>query len=389
MRIAVIGSKGLPPKQGGIEHHCAEVYPRMVARGHLVDLWARSSYTGLTWRDPCEFEGVRVVSFPGSGLRGIDALISSALGATASSLLRYEIVHFHALGPSLWTRLPHLASSSKIVVTCHGLDWQRSKWGKTSSHLIRLGEQAAVQFAHRIVVVSEELQHYFLKEYGRETIYIGNAPARYTEFDPDFSYGTSLGLDRGRYILFLGRLVPEKCPDLLIESFQKLQSAGWKLVLAGGESDAPAFSDHLLNLAAGNPNIVFTGELRGKRLAEIMRNAGLFVLPSRLEGQPLALLEAMRENIPVLASDISVHQKLIERDRGILFRANDIKDCLSKLDWAIHHLPELSTMAENAQTYVKTHCDWDQITTDYLNIYREITASADSSALENCNRVAI
>jgi glycosyltransferase involved in cell wall biosynthesis len=145
MKIAVIGSKGLPPKQGGIEHHCAEIYPRMVAQGHLVDLFARSSYTNSSWRDREEFDGVRVVSFSGSGLRGIDALVSSSLGAAAASLLRYDIVHFHALGPSLWTCLPRLSSSAKVIVTCHGLDWQRDKWGKFSSYLIRLGEQTAVR----------------------------------------------------------------------------------------------------------------------------------------------------------------------------------------------------------------------------------------------------
>lgn len=388
MKIAVIGSKGLPPKQGGIEHHCAEIYPRMVAQGHLVDLFARSSYTNSSWRDREEFDGVRVVSFSGSGLRGIDALVSSSLGAAASSLLRYDIVHFHALGPSLWTCLPRLSSSAKVIVTCHGLDWQRDKWGKVSSYLIRLGEQTAVNFAHQIVVVSEELKLYFLEKYGRQTTLIGNAPAKYAEFDPDFSYGNSLGLERDRYIFFLGRLVPEKCPDLLIKAFRKLQPRGWKLVLGGGGSDASSYENSLFELAEGNQSIVFPGELQGKQLAEIMRNAGLFVLPSSLEGQPLALLEAMRENIPVLVSDISIHQDLVGHDRGILFRANDLDSCVSKLDWAIHHRLELSKMARNAEDYVNTFCNWDRITTDYLNIYRDVSAPVNLPELNENNRLS-
>jgi glycosyltransferase involved in cell wall biosynthesis len=389
MKIAVIGSKGLPPRQGGIEHHCAEIYPRMVAAGHLVDLFARSSYTGMTWRDRYEFDGVRVVSFPGSGLRGIDALASSIWGATASSLLHYDIVHFHALGPSLWTWLPRLSSSAKVVVTCHGLDWQRDKWGKASSRLILLGEQAAVRFAHHIVVVSEELQLYFLEKYGRKTTYIGNAPATYTEPDPNFSYGNSLELEKGRYILFLGRLVPEKCPELLIKAFQKLQSNGWKLVLAGGVSDTTSFTTHLRTLAMERKDIVFTGELRGKRLAEIMQSAGLFVLPSCLEGLPLALLEAMRENIPVLVSDIPVHQKLIDRDRGMLFRVNDLEDCVSKLNWAIHHSLELKAMTKNAQAYVKKYHDWSNIATDYLNVYQEITPLDNVPILDKQRQLSV
>lgn len=382
MKIAVIGSKGLPPKQGGIEHHCAEIYPRMVTKGHLVDLFARSSYTGLSWRDPYDFNGVRIVSFPGSGLRGVDALVSSALSAATASLLKYDIIHFHALGPSLWTLLPKLSTTAKIVVTVHGLDWQRDKWGKFSSNLIRLGEIAAVRFAHHIVVVSEELQNYFWETYGRETTYIGNAPASYTKFDSSFSYGTSLGLEQNQYVLFLGRLVPEKCPDLLIQAFQKLeQTAGFKLVLVGG-SDNSAFTANLLKLATGRTDIIFTGELRGKRLAEIVRNAGLFVLPSCLEGLPLALLEAMRENIPVLASDIPIHRVLIGHDRGLTFCTNDLDACTSQMDWSLRHLPELTAMAKNAQAYVDAYHNWDWITTDYLNIYKKFATPVAAPVLD-------
>jgi glycosyltransferase involved in cell wall biosynthesis len=155
MKIAVIGVKGLPPKQGGIEHYCAEVYPRMVAQGHSVDLFARSSYTDCSWLDRHDFQGVRVISLPSLPLRGLDAFFSSAFGAIASSGTRYDIVHFHALGPSLFTWLPKIASSAKVVVTCQGLDWQRAKWGSTSTRMIRMGEQAAVRFADGITVVSK------------------------------------------------------------------------------------------------------------------------------------------------------------------------------------------------------------------------------------------
>lgn len=377
MKIAVIGSKGLPPYEGGIEHHCAEIYPRIAAKGHLVDLFARSSYTGLSWRDPNEFRGVRIVSLPGSRFNGVDALINSALSTIASSLRKYNVIHFHALGPSLWLWLPHIVTGSKIIVTCHGLDWQRNKWGKLPSLLIRLGELAAVRFAHRIIVVSEELQRYFWETYGRETIYIGNAPASYPESELGFSYGTSLGLDQGRYILFLGRLVPEKCPDLLITAFQQLQLEGWKLVIAGGMTDNSAFTENILKLAAGRTDIVFTGELRGNQLAEIVRNAGVFVLPSALEGMSLALLEAMREKVPVIASDIPVHRMIIGQERGLLFQANDLEACRSKIEWAVQHLPQMGIMASKAQAYVEKHHNWDCIIEEHLTIYQQVLTSDD------------
>lgn len=336
MKIAVIGAKGLPPKQGGIEHYCAEVYPRMVAQGHSVDLFARSSYTRISWLESYEFQGVRVISVPSLDFRGIDAFVTSALAAIAASGKSYDIVHFHALGPSLFTCLPRI-SNAKIVVTCQGLDWQRAKWGNFSTRLILTGEKAAVRFAHGMIVVSEALQKYFWQTYGKETVYIPNAPASYGESDPNFTYGKQLGLQQGRYVVYLGRLVPEKRPDLLVDAFSALKPAGWKLVLAGGVSDTKSFTSNLLEKVANNRDIVFAGELRGTRLWEIVRGAGLFVLPSDLEGLPLAMLEAMQEGIPVLASDIPPHQQLINGGRGMLFECGNLDSCINSLDWAIHH----------------------------------------------------
>jgi glycosyltransferase involved in cell wall biosynthesis len=375
MKIAVIGAKGLPPKQGGIEHYCAEVYPRMVAQGHSVDLFARSSYTDCSWLENYDYKGVRVISLPGGQIRGVDAFITSGLGAIAATGKKYDIVHFHALGPSLFTCLPSIATSAKVVVTCQGLDWQRAKWGNFSTRLIQLGEKAAVRFADGFIVVSDALKKYFWETYNRETLYIPNAPASYADSDQNFTYGTDLGLERGRYIVFLGRLVPEKCPDLLVEAFSTLKPKGWKLVLAGGVSDTKTFTADLLEKVARDRNIVFAGELRGSRLAEIVRGAGLFVLPSDLEGLPLAMLEAMREGIPVLASDILPHQQLINNGRGILFEAGNVKSCVKSLDWAVNHPQELAVMAKNAQKHIQNNYSWDRITSETLKLYTTLLKS--------------
>lgn len=397
MKIAVIGAKGLPAKQGGIEHHCQEIYPRLVEKGHSVDLFARSSYTGDISLHHYNVHGVKVVSLPCLNLKGMDALLSSALGAIACTGTRYDIIHFHAVGPALFSWLPRIASTAKVVVTCHGLDWQRSKWSKASSYLLRLGERAAVRFADGLIVVSEELRSYFKQTYGIETQYIPNAPSTLSVSDPNFTYGTSLGLQQGRYILFLARLVPEKCPDLLIKAFQLLQPEGWKLALVGGSSDTPVFSTQLLNMAASSKDIVFTKELYGTRLAEIIRGAGLFVLPSEIEGLPLALLEAMQEGIPVLASDIPVHKQLVGKDRGMFFPVGNVDSCVHYLDWAIHHPQELAAMAQNAQKYIKDNYNWDNITNDMLDLYTRVsplpeqpgTPSQVSNQAAQCNSALI
>jgi glycosyltransferase involved in cell wall biosynthesis len=377
MKIAVIGAKGLPPKQGGIEHYCAELYPRIVAQGHSVDLFARSSYTRGSWLESNDFQGLRVISLPSLDFRGADALIASALGAIAVSAKEYDIVHFHALGPSLFSFLPRIFRTAKIVVTCHGLDWQRAKWGNFSTRLIKAGEKTAVNFAHELVVVSEALQTYFLQTYGRETVYIPNAPATYGQSDPNFTYGKRLGLQQGRYILFLGRLVPEKRPELLVDAFCALKLPGWKLVLAGGVSDTKSFTSNLLEKVAKNRNIVFAGELWGTRLWEIVRGAGLFVLPSDVEGLPLSMLEAMQEGIPVLASDIPPHQQLINEERGMLFESGNLNSCINSLGWAIHHPQQLAEIAKNAQKHMQMY-NWDRVTEQNLKLYGDVSPMSNN-----------
>ena len=372
MKIAVIGAKGLPPTQGGIEHYCAEVFPRMVAQGHSVDLFARSSYTNSSWLENYYFEGVKVISLPDVRMRGVDAFVTSALGSLAANGKKYDIVNFQALGPSLFTGLSRITSKSKIVVTCHGLDWQRAKWGNFSTRLIQMGERTAAHCAHEIIAVSNALKTHFLQTYGREVVYIPTAPASYAKSDPDFAYGSKLGLSRGKYMLFLGRLVPEKRPDLLVEAFRKLQPQNWKLVLAGGVSNTESFTSQLLEKVADNRNIVFAGELRGARLAEIVRGAGLFVLPSDVEGLPMAMLEAMRERIPILASDIPPHKQLIGGGRGRFFEAGSLESCIDELSWATENSTHMAAMAQNAQKYVNHNYSWDYITNETLNLYKTL-----------------
>ena len=376
MNISVIGAKGLPARQGGIEHYCQELYPRMVKQGHNVDLYARASYVGSSWLHRYEVKGVHVTALPGLNWRGLDALTSSAIGALASSRKHYDVVHIHALGPALFSMLPKLASSStKVVVSCQGLDWSRAKWGNFASRLLHMGERVAVRFADDIIVVSEELRSYFKKTYNRDTIYIPNGPAGYGSSDANFLYGSSLRLKQNKYMVFLGRLVPEKRPELLIQAFQALQLPEWKLVFVGGSSDTSQFAKELSAIAGGNPNIFFAGELHGEKLAEIVRGAGLFVLPSDVEGLPLAMLEAMREGIPVVASDIPAHQQLLLGGQGMLFRAGEVESCGDALSWAVHHPQEIAAMATKAKKLVQIDYNWDRITSETLAVYEGVSNS--------------
>ena len=335
-----------------------------------------------SWSEPCDFAGVRVVSIPTvPKVKGADAIISSGVGAfIATFLRRYDVIHIHALGPALFCWLPFLLSSSKVVVYCHGLDWQRVKWGKLSSTLIRLGEKLAVRYSDELVVVSQELRRYFWETHARETVYVPNGPAQYAPSDQDFSFGRRLGLEPGKYMVFLGRLVPEKCPDLLIQAFLQLKKRGWKLAIVGGNSDTSAFQDRLSDLAQDDPRVIFTGVLRGRYLAEVIRGAGLFVLPSEVEGLPLAMLEAMQEGLPIVASDIPPHQQLLGDERGVMFRSLDLEDCIAKLTWAVEHPDEMRVMSQKAQSYVRQNYNWERVVGDANRVHFMLLGGASEAA---------
>ncbi|MGF1541386.1 MAG: glycosyltransferase family 4 protein, partial [Pleurocapsa sp.] len=225
----------------------------------------------------------------------------------------------------------------------------------------------------------------FSQTYGIKPLYIPNGPGKYADSNPNFSYVKSLGLEPGKYILFLGRLVPEKRPELLISAFQMLPDTGWKLALVGGDSDTTEYITRLHQIIDGNPDIILPGELKGALLAEIVRGAGLFVLPSDLEGLPLVMLEAMREGIPVLASDIPPHQQLIGRDRGLTFTAGDRADCSQAIAQAIKQPQKLATMARQAREHIQAHYTWEKIMSDHLALYcgEAMDNYSESSQLAN------
>jgi glycosyltransferase involved in cell wall biosynthesis len=389
MKIAVIGTKGLPAKQGGIERYCEELYVRIAAQGHSVDLFARCSYVEKSWFYTYNYKGINIICLPSLPFKGLDATVSSALGAIAALFKPYDLVHFHALGPALFSWIPGLFSSAKVLVTCQGLDWQRAKWGKLASQTIYWGERMAVKFAHGIVVVSEDLRSYFWQNYNIDTVYIPNGPAEYASSDPQFDYVKSLGLEPGRYFLFLGRLVPEKRPELLIEAFKATEDSGWQLVLAGGSSDTAEYTSHLANLAKTDSRVHFAGEVQGSRLAEIVRGAGFFVLPSDLEGLPLVMLEAMREGIPVIASNIAPHQQLIGKDRGTLFQAGDGQSLREALQAAIDRPLEVAKMATRAQEYVINNYNWQKITDSNLYLYQRLLKLTHQPSLTNTKQLRL
>ncbi|RJQ47060.1 MAG: glycosyltransferase [Gaiellales bacterium] len=367
MRIAVIGTKGVPARFGGIERHCDELYPRLADRGHDVTIFVRGWYSPV--RGP--YLGLNLRAAPTINAKGMDAFIHTGAASLAALGGGFDIIHYHGIGPSLFSFLPRL-SRARIVATVHALDWQRDKWGSGARSILKAGERASAVFPHRTIVVSRELKRYFRERYGRDTVYIPNG-VDFVSRPRASRLVRDLGLEPGGYILYLGRLVPEKgCHDL-IEAYQS-SGLDAPLVVAGGSSHSDDYVDMLHSMAAGNQRIIFTGNVEGELLSQLSAHAGLFVLPSYLEGLPIVVLEMLWYKVPVLASDIGpAREALREGEFGRLYSTGDVADLAEKLAGAYGEREAMRRQAEAGHEHVKVENDWDRIAEQTEEVYRDIT----------------
>jgi glycosyltransferase involved in cell wall biosynthesis len=310
LRIAMIGQKGLPATFGGVEHHVEELGARLVANGHQVTAFCRANYNGGRRR---EHRGVQLVELPTVGTKHLDAIVHSALATAVVMRSDFDIVHYHAIGPGALAVLPRLASRAKVVLTLHGLDDQRAKWGRMAKAVLRTAGWISSRAPDAIIAVSQDLQRHYQDVRGRHAVYIPNGvctrePA---QAEPVLN---RFGLTAGRYLLFVGRLVPEKAPDLLVRAFRQVPT-DHRLVLVGGSSFTHSYTQRLRELAAADGRVVLTGYLFGAELGALYRDAAAFVLPSLLEGLPLTLLEAVSYGAPVVASGIPPHIEVLGESR--------------------------------------------------------------------------
>ena len=262
---------------------------------------------------------------------GLAAVSSSAFAALYSAFGKYDVVHIHAEGPAFFAWLPKMLGK-RVVVTVHGIDWQREKWQSgLGSKFIHQGEKNAVKYADEVIVLSKGVQDYFKKTYDRETHFIPNGVNR-PEIREAKLITDKFGLKKDSYILFLGRLVPEKGIRYLVEAFKNVKTDK-KLVIAGGSSDTDSFMEELKDLAKGDDRILFTGFVQGTMLDELYSNAYIYTLPSDLEGMPLSLLEAMSYGNCCLVSDISECAEVVEDNPLFATKTVAMHNFIDKVDW--------------------------------------------------------
>jgi glycosyltransferase involved in cell wall biosynthesis len=310
LRIAMIGQKGLPATFGGIEHHVEELGSRIAARGHEVTVFCRTNY-GDGRRQ--HHRGMRLVELPTVGTKHLDAIVHSALATAVALRDDYDILHYHAIGPGALAALPRVASRAKVVLTLHGLDDERAKWGRLARLVLRTAGWVSAHAPNAIIAVSRDLQRHYREVRSRQTLYIPNGVST-QELGPADPILDRFGLQAGDYLLFVGRLVPEKAPDLLVRAFRQVPG-DHRLVLVGGSSFTSSYTEQIRRLAAEDARVTLTGYLFGAELGALYRNAAAFVLPSLLEGLPLTLLEAAAYGTPIVASDIPPHVEVLGESR--------------------------------------------------------------------------
>ena len=368
LKIVHLGQKRIPSREGGVEVVVEQLATRMVKKGHYVTCYNRGGhhvsgkqYNVTRLRD---YQGVKLKQVLTIDVKGIAAMSSSFFGALCAAFGEYDIVHFHAEGPAFMCWLPRLMGK-KVIVTIHGLDWQRAKWGKFASAYIMAGERAAIKYADEVIVLSRGVQEYFEERYGRRPIYIPNGV---TSVSPVAAckIKEKWNLEKDSYILYLGRLVPEKGIHYLIEAYKRTNT-NKKLVIAGGSSDTDAYMEKIQAMA--NDNVIFTGFQEGKILEELYSNAYVYCLPSDLEGMPLSLLEAMSYGNCCLVSDIEECTAVVG-DKAEIFSKADVNDLYLKLTKLLEDETLVKKYKEEASNYICEKYNWDDVVEKTLELYR-------------------
>lgn len=373
MKIAMIGHKRIPSRSGGIEVVVEELSKRMAHLGHSVDIYNR--YSGE--EKLSEYKGTKIIEIPTFNVPALHAMLYSLLATLRCVFTKYDVVHYHAEGPCAMIPLAKLFGK-KTVATIHGLDWQRSKWGGFATRYLLFGEKMAAKYADKVIVLSENVKKYFKDKYDCDAVLIPNGIDRVNPLKPDI-IKSEYSLNGGDYILFLARITPEKGLDYLIDAYKKLDTDK-KLVIAGATEPKTEYIESVIEKAKDCPNIIFTGFVSGKKLAELFSNCYIYVLPSDIEGMPMSLLEAVGYDAKVVVSDIPENVDCLcgygnsfeHGSSESLFHTLSFcidNETLRECDFKKNKTPEL--VVKEREELIKKY-DWDNITSQTLEIYNSL-----------------
>lgn len=372
LNIAMFGHKRVPSREGGVEIVVEELSKRLSEMGNDVTLYNRRgkhvSDKSIETEELSEYQGVKIKSVLTIDKKGLAAVTSSFFATLKCVFSKAKVVHVHAEGPAAMTPFLKLFRK-RVVVTVHGLDWQRDKWSEGfASKYIRFGEKMAVKYADEIIVLSRRVQKYFKDTYNRETVFIPNG-VNEPEIKKAQLICEHFSIEKDGYILFLGRLVPEKGVHLLIDAFKNVKTDK-KLVIAGGTSDTFDYVKELHDKAFSDDRIIFTGFQQGQILEELYSNAYIYTLPSLLEGMPLSLLEAMSYGNACVVSDIAECAEVVE-DKAVVVKAGDVNSLTQTLQKLCDDETLVNEYKSFSKDFILKKYNWDDVVEKTLALYEK------------------
>jgi glycosyltransferase involved in cell wall biosynthesis len=375
LSVIALGLRGVPNVPGGIEAHAAELYPRLQALGVNVTVLGRIPHRPLN--APVHWRGIHVLWLPAPRLEGVEALLHTLVGVLYAAVRRPDVLHIHAIGPSLWVPLAK-ALGLKVIVTHHGQDYLREKWNGPARALLRLGERFAVRLADECIAISHEIRESVQVKFGRAAVLVPNGVGNLPRA-PGKALLRKYGLSAQRYVIQVSRLVPEKRQHDLIAAFNEARLAGWKLVLVGGAQGSQRYPEKLRKLYENNDAIVCTGFLSPPEVQQLLSHAGIFALPSSHEGLPIALLEAMKIGIPVLASDIPANLE-VGLNAASYFPLGDTHALSARLCSLAAATPKERQIIANQMAVFCRRYNWDAIANTTLQIIEAVGRKRSTAA---------
>lgn len=371
INIMVLGLRGFPNVQGGVESHCQELYPRLIEKGFSIDVITRAPYVDNSVKD---WKGIRFRALWSPSSSGLEAMLHSLLGVLYAGVKRPDVLHIHAIGPGIVTPIARLLGL-RVVVTHHGPDYDREKWGKFARFILKTGEAMGMRYSSRRIVISNVIRTLVMDKYTKPSDLIPNGVS------PAGAPGSGLvltecGLEAGKYVVLVSRMVPEKRHLNLIKAFRQAGLTEWKLVLVGDFSAEDAYVKKVRAEIGESVDIILTGFRSGEELRDLLTNAGIFVLPSSHEGLPIALLEAMSYGLPVIASDIPAHLEL-DLDKRCYFPLGDEAKLSDRLKSFERDLEFRRNQSEFGKKLVAKKYDWGEVANSTAEVYCRAVSGAN------------
>ncbi len=367
MKIAFLGSRGIPARYSGFETFYEQLAVRLAARGHDVTVYNRSHFIKDVRGS---YQGVRLVTLPSIPTKHLDTLTHTLISSLHALTRRYDITYYSIVGNSPLAWIPRLVGS-KVLLNVDGEDWAREKWGKFARWYQLRCEKIACRTAHMIIADAREVQRRYRDLYGTESVFVpygGNLSG-----DDQTGVLQQWGLSPGRYIYYVGRFVPENAIDLLIRAFRNVET-DIKLVITGDAPYMDEYKRHLHELASDDNRVVFTGYAFGDAYKQLSSHALLYVQPSGVDGTRPALLDQLGFGNCVVVRNSTVNMEVIQ-DAGYAFDRSQPETSLAELlQTLVDHPDKVDAMKEKARYRIATYYNWEWITDFYLDLFSRLSA---------------